>query len=175
VSVYGASKAAADLAAGQWARSEGLAVICARPFNHTGPGQEPIYVCSSLARQAVAAEQGRQPPVLAVGNVDPVRDFSDVRDIAAGYVALLEHGRSGAAYNLCSGEGVSIAEVIAVIRTIIRIPVRVRVEPARVRRYDVPRVVGSYQRATEDTGWRPRIALADTLAALVDDWRARGA
>jgi GDP-4-dehydro-6-deoxy-D-mannose reductase len=175
VSVYGASKAAADVAAGQWARSEALAVICARPFNHTGPGQDARFVCSSLARQAVAAEEGRQPPVLSIGNVDPVRDFSDVRDVADGYVALLERGRPGAAYNLCAGEGVSIAEVIAVIRTIIRVPVRVRVDPARVRRHDVPRVVGSHARATADTGWRPRIPLADTLAALVDDWRARGA
>src|SRR5439155_6591868 len=113
VTVYGASKAAADLAAAQWGRAYGLDVLRARPFNHTGPGQDPAFVCSGIARQIALAEAGRQEPVIRVGNPDPVRDFSDVRDVAAGYVALLERGRSGEVYNLCSGSGVSIAEVIA--------------------------------------------------------------
>lgn len=173
VSVYGASKAAADLAAAQWGRAYGLDVVRARPFNHTGPGQDAAFVCSALARQLALIEAGRQEPVLRVGNADPVRDFSDVRDIAAGYVALLERGRTGAAYNLCSGDGVSIAEVIALLRTHARVPVRVQSDPALRRAVDVPRIVGSHARATADTGWSPRIALADTLAAVLEDWRLR--
>ena len=110
VSVYGASKAAADIAAAQWARAYGLDVVRARPFNHTGRGQEPAFVCAALARQLARIEVGCQEPVVCAGNLDPVRDFSDVRDVAAGYVALLERGRSGEVYNLCSGDGVSIAE-----------------------------------------------------------------
>ena len=77
------------------ARAYGLDVVRARPFNHTGPGQGAAFVCAALARQVAAIEAGRQPPVLRVGNLDPVRDFSDVRDVAAGYVALLERGRRG--------------------------------------------------------------------------------
>jgi GDP-4-dehydro-6-deoxy-D-mannose reductase len=173
VTVYGASKAAADVAAGQWARAYGVDVVRARPFNHTGPGQDAAYVCSSLARQAAAAELGRQPPVLRVGNMDPVRDFADVRDVAVGYVALLERGQGGEAYNLCAGEGASIAEVVAMIRTVARVPLAARRDPQLLRPNDVPRVVGSHARATAHTGWRPRVALADTLAALVDDWRVR--
>lgn len=173
VSVYGASKAAADLAAAQWGRAYGLDVVRARPFNHTGPGQGADFVCSALARQLALIEAGRQEPVVRVGNADPVRDFSDVRDIAAAYVALLERGRAGAAYNLCSGEGVSIAEVIALLRTHARVPVRVQSDPALRRAVDVPRIVGSHARATADTGWSPRIALGDTLAALLEDWRLR--
>src|SRR5207237_5761124 len=125
LTVYGASKAAADLTAGQWARAYELDVVRARPFNHTGPGQDPAFVCSALARQLALIEAGRQEPVLRVGNPDPVRDFSDVRDVVAGYVALLERGRTGDAYNICSGEGVSIAEVIAILRTHTRVPARV--------------------------------------------------
>ena len=173
VSVYGASKAAADIAAAQWARAYGLEVVRARPFNHAGPGQDAAFVCSALARQLALIEAGRQEPVLRVGNVDPVRDFSDVRDIAAGYMALLERGRAGAAYNVCSGEGTSIAEVIAVLRGHARVPVRVQSDPALRRAVDVPRVVGSHARIAADTGWRPRIALADTLATVLDDWRRR--
>src|SRR5207244_1795088 len=80
------------------------------------PGQDAGFVCSAIARQIALVEAGRQEPVLMVGNPDPVRDFSDVRDVVRGYAALLERGRAGEVYNLCSGEGVSIAEVIAILR-----------------------------------------------------------
>jgi GDP-4-dehydro-6-deoxy-D-mannose reductase len=173
VSVYGASKAAAEIAALQWGRAHGLDVIVARPFNHTGPGQLPAYVCAALASQVAAIEAGRQPPVLAVGNVDPVRDVSDVRDIAAGYVALLERGLSGTVYNLCAGEGSSVAELIALLRSLARIPLRARIDPARRRAHDVDRLVGDATRACRDTGWKPRIPLLDTLATVLDDWRRR--
>ncbi len=173
LTVYGASKAAADLAAAQWSRAYGLDVVRARPFNHTGPGQEARYVCSALARQLALIEVGRQPPVVRAGNLDPVRDFSDVRDIAAGYVALLARGHAGEVYNLCSGEGVSIAEVIAVLRTHARVPVRVQSDPALRRAVDVPRIVGSHARATRDTGWAPQIQLSETLGAVLEDWRRR--
>ena len=173
VSVYGASKAAADVAAAQWARAYGLDVVRARPFNHTGPGQDAAFVCSALARQVASIEAGKQEPMLRVGNVDPVRDFSDVRDIVAGYVALLERGRAGEVYNLCSGSGSSIAEVIAILRTHARVPLGVRSDPALRRAVDVERIVGSHERATRDTGWTPRISLDETLGVLLDDWRQR--
>jgi GDP-4-dehydro-6-deoxy-D-mannose reductase len=171
--VYGASKAAADLAAAQWGRAYGLDVVRARPFNHIGPGQDPAFVCSSIARQLAAIEAGRQPAVVKVGNVDAVRDFSDVGDIARGYVALLERGRRGEAYNLCAGEGISIAEVLAVLRGHARVPVQVQFDPDRRRANEVPRVVGSHARIARDTGWQPHVPLADTLAAILEDWRRR--
>lgn len=173
LSVYGATKAAADIAAGQFARSTGLHVVRARPFNHTGPGQRASFVCASIARQIARIERGEQEPVVTVGNADPVRDFSDVRDVMDGYVALLERGKAGEAYNLCAGEGVSIAEVIAVLRTHATVPVRVWSEPALRRPVDVERIVGSHAKATADTGWAPRIPLTDTLRDLLDDWRGR--
>src|SRR5262249_39746043 len=161
LTVYGASKAAADLAAAQWGRAYGLDVVRVRPFNHTGQGQSPDFVCSALARQLAAIEAGRQPAVVHAGNLDAVRAFPDVRDLAAGYVALLEHGRSGAVYTLCAGTGVSVAEVIAILRTHARVPVRVASDPARRRADDVPRLVGSHARATADTGWQPRRPLEE--------------
>ena len=171
MSVYGATKAAADIAATQWARTYGLHVMCARPFNHTGPGQAPTYVCAALAEQIACIERGEQEPVLKVGNADPVRDFSDVRDVVAGYGALLAHGRPGEAYNLCSGEGVSIAEVIALLRTHARLPLRVWSDPARRRPVDVERLVGSHAKITADTGWKPLIPLSDTLRDVLDSFR----
>ncbi len=172
---YGASKAAAEIAALQWSRRHGLDVVVARPFNHIGPGQAPAYVCAALASQVAAIEAGRQPPELLVGNMDVVRDFADVRDVAAGYVALLERGRRGEAYNLCSGTGVSVAEIIAELRTLARVPLRVRIDPRRRRAADVERIVGSHALASAHTGWHPTIVLQDALACVLDDWRTRGA
>ncbi len=172
LTVYGASKAAAELAALQWGRAYGLDVVVARPFNHTGPGQARAYVCAALASQVAAIERGQQAPVLAVGNLAPIRDVSDVRDVVAGYVALLERGRPGTVYNLCAGAGVSVGEIVAAFQTLARAPLDVRSEPGRRRRHDVPRLVGSHARATADTGWAPRIPLRDTLVAVLEDWRA---
>lgn len=171
--IYGATKAAAEIAALQWSRAYGVDVVVARPFNHIGPGQRPDFVCAAIASQLADIEAGRREPVLRLGNLDPVRDFLDVRDVAEGYVALLERGVRGAVYNLCAGEGVSIAEVVALFRTLARVPVRVRSEPGRRRAIDVERIVGSHERATADTGWRPRMPLLESLRDVLEDWRRR--
>jgi len=111
--------------------------------------------------------------VLRAGNLDPIRDFSDVRDIAAGYVAALERGASGRVYNLCSGHGVSIAGVIAILQRHARVPFVVRSDPTLRRPADVPCLVGSAGRAAAELGWRPLVPLSDTLEALLADHRAR--
>jgi GDP-4-dehydro-6-deoxy-D-mannose reductase len=172
LTVYDATKAAADLAASQWGRAYDLDVVRVRPFNHTGVGQDPAFVCSGLARQIALAETGAADFVRA-GNVDAVRDFLDVHDVAAAYVALLAHGRSGEAYNVCRGEGASVSEVIAILRTHARVPVRLRADPALRRTHDNPRLVGDPTKIARDTGWRASTPLAQTLGALVEDWRGR--
>jgi GDP-4-dehydro-6-deoxy-D-mannose reductase len=171
LSVYGASKAAAEVTAAQWARSYGLDVVRVRPFNHTGPGQTPTFVCPAMAKQVADIEAGRQEPVIRAGNLDPVRDLSDVRDVVAGYVALLERGKTGEVYNLCSGTGCSIRELIDLLRSLARVPIEVTQDPALVRPVEVPRIVGSHARATADTGWRPRIPFEQTVADVLAWWR----
>jgi GDP-4-dehydro-6-deoxy-D-mannose reductase len=173
LTVYGASKAAAELTAAQWGRAYGMDVVRARPFNHTGPGQSPAFVCPALARQIAGIEAGRQPPVLRVGNLDPVRDLSDVRDVAAGYVALLERGMNSHAYNLCSGVGRSIRDVVDVFRSLARVPIDVEQDPALVRRVEVAALIGSAERAQADTGWRPAIPFERTAADLLAWWRSQ--
>lgn len=171
LSVYAVTKASAELAVGQWTRARRANALIVRPFNHTGPGQAPTFVCSALARQVARAEQGAQPPVLQVGDMNPIRDFSDVRDIVAGYVALLERGRVGETYNLCSGVGTSIADVIAILRGIADRPLGVHRDPALRRPADVLRIVGSAAKAATDVGWQPQHSIEGTLADLVAAWR----
>jgi GDP-4-dehydro-6-deoxy-D-mannose reductase len=174
LSSYGASKAAADLIAHQWAHGYGLDVVRVRPFNHTGPGQGRGFVCPDFAEQLVAIEQKRRPPRIAVGNLDVVRDFSDVRDVVAGYVAAWEKGQSGEAYNVCSGTGRSIRAVLDALLELTRLPVEVVVDTSLVRAHDVPELVGSPDRLRSETGWQPRHPWRDTLTDVLEDWRARG-
>jgi GDP-4-dehydro-6-deoxy-D-mannose reductase len=171
LSPYGASKAAADLIAYQWARTYGLDVVRVRPFNHTGPGQRPEFVCPDFARQLAAIARREKPARVEVGNLDVVRDFSDVRDVVAAYVAALERGRRGEAYNVCSGVGHSIREMLSVLIELSGCAVEVGVAPERERVVDVPEAVGSFEKLRRDTGWSPRIEWRQMLADVYDEWR----
>ncbi len=170
---YGASKAAADLIAAQWARGYGLPIVSVRPFNHIGPGQRPPFVCADFARQLAAIERGQQEARIEVGNLDVVRDFSDVRDVVAAYAALWEHGVAGEAYNVCAGVGHSVREMLDTLIELSGLRVEVQVVAARVRAAEVPRIVGSADKLRAATGWTPRHAWRDTLADVLADWRAR--
>jgi GDP-4-dehydro-6-deoxy-D-mannose reductase len=173
LSPYSVSKAAADLVGFQTFWSQSLDVVRARPFNHTGPGQPPEFVCSEFARALVEAEMGVGPATLHVGNLDVERDFSDVRDIVAGYVALFERGRGGEAYNLGSGRATPVRTILEELRALCRTPVAVETDPGKLRPGEIPRIVGSIDKIRGVSGWRPTIPLRQTLADLVDDWRSR--
>ena len=173
LSPYGASKAALDVVADQWARGMGVDIVRARPFNHTGPGQRREFVCPNFARQLVAIARGQQPPVVSVGDLDVVRDFSDVRDIVAGYLAAWQHGARGASYNICSGVGRTVRSILETLSDIVGVEVRTAVADERRRNAEVRKVVGSAEKLHAATGWAPRYEWRDTLETVVDDWRSR--
>ena len=171
LSPYGASKAAMDLVAHQWAHGVGLDIVRVRPFNHTGAGQRPDFVCPDFARQVVAIENGRRSALLEVGNLDVVRDFSDVRDVVAGYVAAFETGETGEAYNVCSGVGRSVRDVLQTFLQLANVEAEVRTAAERVRRVDVPEMIGSADKLRQATGWRPRHDWSETARSILADWR----
>ena len=174
VSPYALSKAAAERVAEGLARARALDLIRVRPFGHTGPGQQPRFMLPAFAQQIAAIERGEAEAVLKVGNLEVTRDLSDVRDIAAGYVALLDHGIAGEVYHLCRGEGVRLTDLVARLAAMSRVPVRVQVDPARLRPADVPYLVGDPSRVMAQTGWRAERPLDQTLADTLRDWRERG-
>jgi len=173
VSPYGVSKAAQDLLAAQYARAHGLAAVRMRPFNHTGPGRPPRFVTSSLARQVAQAEAGVREPVVEVGALDVVRDFTDVRDVADAYLAALDPGLPPGPYNVCSGRPVAVREVLEILLALARVRLEVRVAADRLRPTDIPALYGDPSRFREATGWTARIPLERTLADLLDWWRER--
>ncbi|MEA2310627.1 MAG: GDP-4-dehydro-6-deoxy-D-mannose reductase [Solirubrobacteraceae bacterium] len=169
---YAVSKASADLLAGFYADGHGLRVIRARPFNHAGPGQEPIYAIASFARQAaVAAEAGEDPIRIVTGNPDTRRDYTDVRDVVRAYRLLAERGEPGI-YNVCSGRTASARELIAMLAEAAGAGLDHVVDPALVRGHEVEEVRGDPGRLRAAAGWEPEIPLERTLADTVAWWRS---
>jgi GDP-4-dehydro-6-deoxy-D-mannose reductase len=170
---YAVSKAAADLAAYQWSRACGLDIVRVRPFNHTGPGQASHFVCADFALQLAAVKHHRRPPQIEVGNLDVVRDFSDVRDVVRAYVAVFERGVTGEAYNVCSGSGRTPCQILERLIELSGAEVDVVVDPARQRPTDVPVLIGSAAKLRDATGWAPMIDWDQSLRDLLADWASR--
>ncbi|MFN8650483.1 MAG: GDP-mannose 4,6-dehydratase [Gemmatimonadales bacterium] len=166
VSPYAASKAGAELAALETARRTGLRVIIARSFPHTGPGQTDRYVVAAFAKRLKAAK-AVGAPVVKTGNLDPVRDFLDVRDVVEAYVALLERGAPGETYNVASGAGVNLRELFERLARIIGVRAIPEPDPQLIRAADVPHLVGDATRIRLATGWTPRISFDQTLHDVV--------
>ena len=168
VDPYGVSKLAQEMTA---ARSSTRSVI-ARPFNHAGPRQSPAFVTSSFARQIAEIEAGRAEPILRVGNLDARRDITDVRDTVRAYEVLGATGTPGASYNVCSGTAYRVGDLLERLLGLARVQVTVQQDPARMRPSDNPVVLGDAGRLTRETGWRPEIPIEQTLADLLNWWRA---
>lgn len=166
---YGVSKLAQEMTA----EASGLPVILTRPFNHAGPRQSPAYASSAFAQQIARIESGHAEPVLRVGNLESRRDITDVRDTVRAYEALAAAGVPRRPYNVCSGRAYRMREVLDILLSLARVRVRVEVDPKRLRPSDNPVIVGSHERLTADTGWRPEIPIEQTLADLLDYWRGR--
>lgn len=175
VSPYGASKAAQDLIGAQYWRGYDLQVVRVRAFPHTGPGQDPRFVFPSVARRIAMAETGRGPAAIAIGNLDPTRDVSHVRDVVEAYALLLRRGAGGQAYNVCSGVGRTIGEALAVLASLSEVSIEFRVDPARLRPAEVPWMVGDSSLARETIGWTAVRSWEETARDLLDHWRERTA
>ncbi len=175
VSAYARSKAAAEEAIRR-AVSRGLHAIIARPFNHTGPGQSETFVAPAFAAQIAAIESGAQPPVMRVGSLSEVRDFSDVRDIVRGYVTIARAGRGlppGMAVNLASGHGLAIGDLLDTLRQMSPARFSVEPDPARQRASPLPAMVGDPSLAGRVLGWGNAVPLMQTLADVLDEARRR--
>jgi len=169
-SPYGVSKLAQELLAHHTPAS-GVQITIARAFNHFGPRQDPAFSTSDFARQIASIEAGLQPPAISVGNLDARRDLTDVRDTVRAYRAIAERGQPRRAYNVCSGRAVSIREVLDRLVALARVPIQVRVDPARFRPSDVPLLLGDPSRLRDELGWTPTIPLEQTLNDILQYWR----
>ncbi len=175
VNPYAFTKAAGELLSRFYVQVEKLDIVIARPFPHTGPGQAADFVFSDWARQVALIERGGRPPLIEVGNLAVRRDYSDVRDTIRAYVLLMEKGRAGETYNVCSGRAVYLQEVLDTLLGLTARPVEVRQDPGRLRKTDIPFLAGDGSKIRRETGWSPAIPFCQTLRDLLDFWREKAA
>ncbi|MBU0755789.1 MAG: GDP-mannose 4,6-dehydratase [Planctomycetes bacterium] len=169
---YAFTKAALENAA-SYAKTRGLDITVLRPFNHIGPGQSDQFVTSAFARQIAQAEAGIIPPVIRVGNLEAVRDFTDVEDMMRAYRLAGSMPMKHRTYNLCSGRGVKIREILDRLVGLSSLKIEIEQDPARLRPSDMPVLIGDHTRFTKETGWEPRVSIQESLQRILGDWRAR--
>ena len=170
---YAYSKWSAELLSEFYTRIENLDIVIARSFPHTGPGQSADFVCSDWAYQIARIEKGLNDPVIKVGNVSVERDFTDVRDVVRAYVLLIEKGKMGEVYNVCSGRSYSLESMLKRLLSFTQKEISVRVDSRKLRKVDIPRLVGDNKKIKEAISWEPQIPIEQSLEELLDYWRQR--
>jgi GDP-4-dehydro-6-deoxy-D-mannose reductase len=170
-SPYGLSKLAQELIGQN--NGDRPSVAIARPFNHVGPRQDASFVAAGIARSIAEIEAGRRTPTLAMGNLAPRRDLTDVRDTVRAYVLILERGVPGRPYNVSSGRALAIRELLDMMLARARVPIAVETDPAKFRPNDWPIVVGDSTRLSTELGWTPKIPIEQTVDDLLHHWRQR--
>lgn len=166
VSPYGESRVEQE----KVALSYGLNLVISRSFPHTGPGQRPFFVCSSIAKQIAEIERGKEA-ILKVGDVTVKRDFSDVRDIVKAYLLALEKCKFNEIYNICSGRKYSIKQILDILLSFTNKKIQINVDSKRLRKKDIPILQGDNSKFVEATGWGPTIPIEKTLRDLLEYWR----
>ncbi len=170
---YAVSKVTQEMLGLQHYLAFGMRVVRVRPFNHMGPRQRPGFVAADFARQVARVEAGQGEPIIRVGKLDAVRDLSDVRDIVRAYTLALTEGEPGAVYNVASGRGVAMRELLQTFVDAARVPIEIVVDPTLLRPVDRPLIVGEAARLRARTGWTPVIPFAQTVRDTLDYWRER--
>lgn len=171
-SPYAASKLAADALAQQAFLGHGLGVVRVRPFNHLGPGQSEQFVAPAIAARIARAERDGSDSI-PVGNLSARRDVTDVRDVVRAYRLLVERGRPGEVYNVCTGRDLAIQTLADLLVGLARRPIELVADPALLRPVDLPVLRGDASKLRAATGWEPSIPIEQTVADLLDDMRQR--
>ncbi|MCK4463544.1 MAG: GDP-mannose 4,6-dehydratase [Candidatus Omnitrophica bacterium] len=171
LSPYAVSKVGQDFLGYQYFKSYGLKVARTRAFNHTGPRRGEFFCCSNFAMQIVRTEKGLQKKEILVGNLKAVRDFTDVRDMVKGYWLSLSKGKPGEVYNICSGKGYSVKEILDILLSLAKVKIKIKEDNKRMRPSDVPKLIGDNSKFTARTGWKPKISFRKTMEDLLNWWR----
>jgi GDP-4-dehydro-6-deoxy-D-mannose reductase len=171
LSPYAASKLAAEILGRQAFASYGTPVVLLRPFNHLGAGQAAGFVVPSFASQLVKISRGQASAIIDVGDLSPIRDFSHVLDVVDAYLLLLSHGEPGQPYNICSGTGSSIRQLLDALQAMAGTRAEIRVDPTRLRPAEIPWLVGNPARV-ETLGWKRRRSVEEALGEALAEARA---
>ncbi len=173
LSPYGVSKVAQDMLGYQYHQSYGTHVIRTRGFNHTGPRRGEVFVTSTFAKQIAEIEKGRRGSVMYVGNLNAMRDFTDVRDMVRAYWLAVEKCEPGDVFNIASDKGIKIKDMLDMLLKMSTKEITVQQDPKRMRPSDVEILLGDSTKFRKATGWKPEIPFEKTMQDLLDYWRER--
>lgn len=173
LSTYAVSKIAQDYLGYQYYQSYGLKAIRTRGFNHTGPRRGEVFVTSNFAKQLARIKAGLDEPVIRVGNLEALRDFTDVRDMVRAYWLAVTQARPGEVYNIATGKAIKIRDLLDRLIALTDVDVKIEQDPQRMRPSDVEILLGDSSKFRADTGWEPEIPFDKTLADIVEYWRER--
>lgn len=169
--IYAATKACGEMIGSIYARAYKMDVVMVRAFNHSGPGQSTTFVISDFCHQIAEIEKGNAEPVMSVGNLSAMRDFTDVRDVVRAYRMLAEKGASGKVYNVGRGKAVAISEILETALSYAECDIKTVTDPKRMRASDIPIIEPDVSRINEDTGWNAVITVEQTIKDTLEYWR----
>jgi len=172
VSPYAVARVSQEMLSQIYAKSYGLDIVLTRSFNHIGPGQRDVFAVSSFAKKIINIKyNSSMEKSIAVGDIDIIRDFVDVRDVVKAYFLLLHKGEKGEIYNICSGEGISLRKVLEKMMKILRLDLEIIIDKELIRPADNPIIIGSNNKIKNEIGWQPEIALEKSLIDLLNYWQ----
>lgn len=169
---YAVSKYAAELVCNDYF-IDGVDCVILRPFTHTGPGQSKDFVLPTIALQIAEIEKNKRPPLIELGNTKVKREFMNVKDIIRAYALAIEECESGNIYNISSNTGYTIEEALESFRGLSKVKFEVKTDPSKIRKVDIPTLVGNGSKFTQRTGWTHKIKLEKTVEDLLNYWRAK--
>lgn len=167
---YAVSKVAAEALCYQWSQTGPFEIVMARPLNHIGARQTPAFAVANFASQIAAIRSGGRPPRLVVGDIDVTRDYLDVRDVVRAYELLLQEGRNGEVYNICSGVERTLRSILDAMVRLAGVEVTIESDPRRMRPSEQRRMRGSYGKLHQATGWQPQTPWEVTLRDVMNYW-----
>ena len=174
VSPYAVARVAQEMLSRIYSEGYGLDIVLTRSFNHIGTGQSETFVIPSFAKQLVEGwMRGEKEIKLTTGDLTVVRDFLDVRDVVKAYYALLKKGRKGEVYNVCSGRGLSLAEIVKMMVEKLQVRCMTVTDKRLVRPKDNMVITGSNQKIKNETGWFPIVELETAMQDILIDWKER--
>jgi len=174
VSPYAVARVSQEMLSKIYADGFSLDVIMTRSFNHIGPGQRDVFVISSFAKQLVQlAKNKSNKNIITTGNLNIIRDFVDVRDVVKAYYLLFKKGRKGEVYNICSGQGIVLKDIISKMSDLLGIKIEIETNPQLIRPNENKKVIGSYQKIKDELGWKPEIEMEKSLSDIIEYWQGK--
>lgn len=171
ISPYAVARVSQEMLSKIYADSYGVDIVLTRSFNHIGPGQKEIFVISSFAKKLVEIKKNpASADNITVGNIEVIRDFVDVRDVAKAYYLLLHNGRKGQIYNICSGVGYSLKEILMQMMSILELDVKIVIDDQLIRPDDNKIIIGSNNKIYQEVNWNPTTAIEKSLEDIIDYW-----